>query len=78
MKKYRIKIETEKSGRKLYYPQTYSFPTWQNIDVNGYTSHYGYVTFFDIASAEKAIDARIAYLNEKDNEKIIKVEYKYL
>lgn len=79
MSKFRIKIETEKSGKKLYSAQCYGFLKWNNLTIDGYINGcYGSYKYDSIVFAERAIDARIKVLKEEDNKKIISVEYKYL
>lgn len=77
MEKYRIKIETEKSGKKWYTTQAYQgwFFGWDYIDEYG-TFSFGYHRFSDIADAENRINIRRKYLDKLDAETIIHVEYK--
>lgn len=83
---FRIKIETEKSGRKLYTAQVcsellsfrFSFRLkWVNITADGYTWSYD-CQFSSIEIAESAISTYIKKNKEEDDKTIIHIEYKYL
>jgi hypothetical protein len=81
MGKYRIKIETEKSGKKWYTAQVccgwlISF-IWSDIGSDGNTGYYcGATRQSNIKEAEEAINKRRAYLDKLDSETIIHIEYK--
>ena len=80
-RRYRIKIETEKSGKKWYYAQeasTFFRFGWNTLDKDGYINDYGNIMFSSIITAEETIDKRLKNLKQKDSEKIISIEYKYL
>jgi len=84
MEKYRIKIETEKSGKKWYTAQgKTSFWSWESgkiwsdIGDDGNTGFYcGMTRQNSINAAYEVINKRRAYINKLDSETIIHIEYK--
>ena len=81
MEKYRIKIETEKSGKKWYTGQVQFHWIikfgWSDIGDDGNTGDYcGVTKQRGIGDAEKAIMNRIQLNKKLDGETIISIEYK--
>ncbi len=84
-RKYRICIETEKSGTKWYSAQEshllgfwWSFNTLTSEGYSRNTSIYNVEVFPTIGEAESAINKRLENIKVDDSEKIISVEYKYI
>jgi hypothetical protein len=69
-RKYRIKVETDKEGNQLYYPQRkihflFSFLSWWQDSVYYYSSYYGAmqrISYWKESEREKTKSSKVRYI----------------
>lgn len=81
MKKYRIRIVTQKDGKLWYAPQECTLSIfgiwvfWVGLNKYGYPDSWYY--FHTLEEAEEAILKKKKLALEEEGKKITKIEYKY-